>query len=363
MKHIILLGGWLWLFAILPLQAQIVFWDFENICGPVPCLPVPASLQAGGVALAQADLVGGNNIGSPTACTGSETWATNFWPTAGAAQNEYLRFTVQALPGFFLDIQAFYFSSSASSASSALSYDAWYVVNGGTPVFLGAGVHAVGTCTGHAFFHPVEVPEGGTIEFRIYPYGQNPAAQAATIRLDDVWLEGTAPLPVELLYFEGRYESGRVLLEWATAQEEGHAWTTVERWTGADFRELGRVWGRGEPSRYRWEDPAPLPGENLYRLRQVDVSGKETLLPVVALQAGPQVRLRSNLISGGDLVLLLPLDKEVKLEIYDMQGRRCWRGRSGGGEVRIHAGSWPAGMYWLRWRAGDHSGKEALFKI
>jgi hypothetical protein len=334
---------------------QIAFWDFENICGPLPCLPIPASLTTTGVSWAWADMVGGANSGSPPVCTGQETWATNFWPSTPYPQDEYLSFTVEALPGYELDILSFYFSSSASSSNSALSYDLYYLINGSNAVFMGSGQHTPGSCTGHAYPQSIFVPSGGYVEFRLYPYGQNPAARVATIRLDDVWLEGSAPLPAELLFFRGRPADGKILLEWAfgtTDQTE----VFIDRFEAQEFRQINRLQECQSVMPCQWVDPAPLPGDNIYRLRRQALTGDTEIYPPIVVRLESPIRLHSNVISGNTLTILLPPNGRFSLDIFDASGGIHWTGKAEGGAVRIPLGTMRKGVGWVRYSGSSSQG-------
>jgi hypothetical protein len=85
------------------------------------------------------------------------------------------------------------------------------------------------------------------------------------------------PLPVELLRFEARNLSDKVLLEWSTATETNNDHFIVERST--DMHEivpLGQVAGAGNSNNilhYLFTDQDPLAGINYYRLKQTDFDG------------------------------------------------------------------------------------------
>lgn len=356
MKRLLVLPTLLVLLSVSSTQAQIAFWDFENICGPLPCLPIPASFVTSGISWALADMVGGNNSGSPPVCNGQETWATNFWPITPYPLEEYLSFSVEALPGYEIDVLSFYFSSVASSESSALLYDLYYLVNGTNAVFMGSGQHTPGTCTNHAFPQSIFVSDGGLLEFRLYPYGQSPSGRVATIRIDDVWIEGSVPLPADLLFFRGRLLNGSVSLEWAFSHLENGATVEVWRWDGSAFREIGRANDCLSGALCRWFDGVPLPGENVYKLRVESQDGRGKMFGPVAVQGNSLVRLRSNLVSGSQLVLLTPSSGVFRFEVYDLLGLKHCGGQNSGGEIHVPIGNLPSGTWLLRYQ--DETGMQ-----
>lgn len=97
-------------------------------------------------------------------------------------------------------------------------------------------------------------------------------------------------LPVELLWFHAQYHGPAVQLEWATASESDCDRFEVERSTdGATFELIGTVPGAGNSTtlvHYQYPDPAPHPGFNYYRLRQVDTDGHHAYSPVRVVHVG-----------------------------------------------------------------------------
>lgn len=94
-----------------------------------------------------------------------------------------------------------------------------------------------------------------------------------------VSLQYSAPLPVELINFEVRKQSGNAAyLTWRTATEDNNQGFQIERSAdGRDWQTLGFVPGHGttqEPQSYTYTDERPLPGTNYYRLQQVDFDGQ-----------------------------------------------------------------------------------------
>lgn len=313
------------------LNAQLASWSFENLSSAVPKLPVPASYLANEVASANASLSGGNNIGSPSVCSG-RTWATNFWPTANSASMKaYMSFTITAKPKQELHVSGFYFSSGISSASGPQYYDI-YVWENGVPISIGGGINAVGGCGGAGVTYATNVPKGGSITFSIHPYGQNPAAMAATMRVDDIEIDGSAILPIELLDFSAKKMADHTIaLNWQTASELNNDFVAIERSSKLPyFSEIGRIVGEGnsnEVKNYSFIDQLPRPGTNYYRLRQVDIDGSEHFSSVIAVEGSDilidyllaypsptldRLYLRRNSISTVE---------KGTLYIYDGQGR------------------------------------------
>ena len=86
------------------------------------------------------------------------------------------------------------------------------------------------------------------------------------------------PLPIELLYFEGKPTDGGNLLKWATATESNNDYFTI-RWSpdGKFWESANITKGAGNSVRrtdYSWLDESPMKGVSYYILRQTDYDGR-----------------------------------------------------------------------------------------
>lgn len=157
----------------------------------------------------------------------------------------------------------------------------------------------------------------------------------------------SASLPVEVVYFTATAMTDAVRLDWVTQHEVDNDHFTVERSKGGvAFTPLGKV-PAGDGT-YVFVDTHPLPGQNLYRLRQRDLDGTETLYGPIS------VRLDSGTISlypnptAGKLFLTGEVDPEAPVTVYRSDGQIVHRAH---GET-INVTHLPAGSYYLRLRRG-----------
>ncbi len=90
------------------------------------------------------------------------------------------------------------------------------------------------------------------------------------------------PLPVELVSFSARVVKTMVYLDWITASERGNFGFTVERKRPRqEWSTVGFLRGKGTTNvraQYTLIDKDVPAGQWIYRLRQVDTDGKETVL-------------------------------------------------------------------------------------
>lgn len=139
----------------------------------------------------------------------------------------------------------------------------------------------------------------------------------------------TAPLPVDLLSFEGKQSLKGVTLRWETAWEEGNSHFVVERSLNGikAFEEVGMVAGQGTTDKlqyYDWTDPdikTWMHGSVYYRLRQVDFNGQFEYSRVVGIHLHslwrPVKLIKGNFGEGRALTLNIPerMQKEEEIQV------------------------------------------------
>ncbi|NJB87011.1 hypothetical protein GGR26_002788 [Lewinella marina] len=164
-----------------------------------------------------------------------------------------------------------------------------------------------------------------------------------------------ARLPVKLESFTVTPLAAAVRLDWITREEIHHEAFLVERSkAGRRYTVLGRLTtGNGH---YVFFDYAPFPGQNIYRLRQIDTDGGETVYGprLVRLDSGT-VRVYPNPTTA-TLTLSGTVGPEVQSTIHRSDGRRVLSFRGAQANVR----SLPAGVYYLRIR-GEASSESVRF--
>ena len=96
-----------------------------------------------------------------------------------------------------------------------------------------------------------------------------------------------APLPVELLFFDGKPEKESIGLSWATATELDNDYFSIEKSTdGIDWMVLENIPGAGNSTmnlQYTFKDNAPEAGIQYYRLKQTDFDGTFTYSAAIAI--------------------------------------------------------------------------------
>lgn len=325
----VLLMGMIILYSPLLMGQSLAQWTFENITSAVPSIPISASSHSSKISRATATVQGGNNNGSPDICSGAETWSTNFWPTSTSKNNgEYLEFKATAKNGYKLNVSGFFFRSNISSLSAARRFEVYYSTDGFSrhSHFLGSATNSTySICNTFSYTFFQEVPDGGTITFRIYPYQQDVAAQAATLRIDNVTILGTSLLPVQLVVWNARKLSDGIELFWSTSSEINNDFFQLERKSiKGSFEILTQMEGKGRSSsgaEYTFIDDHPILGENIYRLKQVDVDGAFSYSRLLILNFGDEEELQiyPTLVKNELHIKQSNSSKEL-VQIFDING-------------------------------------------
>lgn len=143
---------------------------------------------------------------------------------------------------------------------------------------------------------------------------------------------GDNPLSVEWSSFTAISNASHVELIWETCCEVNNAGFEIERKQSAtEWQTIGFVQGRGttsEVQRYSFIDNAAPTGTVLYRLKQIDFDGVFSYSPIVERIVGAPstFALNQNYPNPFNpetrISYRLPVASDVKLELYDVLGRK-----------------------------------------
>lgn len=153
-------------------------------------------------------------------------------------------------------------------------------------------------------------------------------APANTILRGIAFTPGTNVLPVSLGKFQVKAGLKEVLLSWTTLSEKNNSHFEVLRSVdGKHFVSIGQVKGSGSSDKlnsYTFADANPFPGQNYYKLRQVDFDDQSSESSIVTAKA-----------NGNELSLsLFPDENSLNVNVYspvmgsatftitDMSGRK-----------------------------------------
>ena len=140
-----------------------------------------------------------------------------------------------------------------------------------------------------------------------------------------------APLPIELLSFQGQSLGKQIQLDWKTAFEVNNHGFRVERSEdGEAWVSLGFIAGAGTTSTtqdYTFIDKQSIPGTNYYRLAQVNFDGTVEYTFVISIFQEPKeqnLQIYPNPITGKSLQIIVPTDavnQYLQLKLYNSSGQ------------------------------------------
>jgi hypothetical protein len=229
-------------------------------------------------------------------------------------------------------------------------------------------------------------PTPGTGAFSILPNTFNasfPDEVRATTTAFSEFILGSNDnsLPVELVAFTARNTAEGVQLTWRTASEQNNAGFEVQRRSenrgaSAEWQVLGFVRGAGttaEAQSYTFLDKSAS-GKVQYRLKQIDFDGQFEYSNVIEVDAGlPKVfALEQNYPNpfnpSTTIRYQLPVASEVKLEVYDVLGKKIAtlvneRQSAGSYQVVWNASGLSSGTYFYRLQAGTFTQTKKMILV
>ncbi|MEM9920396.1 MAG: carboxypeptidase regulatory-like domain-containing protein, partial [Bacteroidota bacterium] len=175
----------------------------------------------------------------------------------------------------------------------------------------------------------IQITDNMQIKFTAIDVDPGHVTEAA---IDVFRITSEAPLPVELVAFEGAVETAGNLLEWTTASEWNHDHFVLERsLDGQFFETVAKVPGHRNSQvtrQYSYMDGALLvKGLVYYRLKSVDLGGEFSYSSVIVLNRasadkGLNIELYPNPFNNFSTISYeLPRDNySARLSIYDVLG-------------------------------------------
>ncbi len=219
------------------------------------------------------------------------------------------------------------------------------------------------------------------------------------ILIDNIRVQGTAPVPVELTSFTAQANGNSVQLNWETATEVNNYGFEIERQQSengtlnTEWETIGFVQGHGNsnsPKSYEFIDENAPVGNLKYRLKQIDTDGTyeyysltaevdATITSVNDEQLLEEFHLSQNYPNPFNPTTTIEYaiskselgtqnSEHVLLRIYDILGNEVSQlvnklQASGTYQVEFDASNLPNGMYFYKLQAGDFAEVKKMLLI
>jgi Secretion system C-terminal sorting domain len=105
---------------------------------------------------------------------------------------------------------------------------------------------------------------------------------------------------------------------------------------------------------YTFTDATPSNGVNYYRLRQVDINGKEALSKVVSVVAGKNFLILKNTLVQNLLDVTVGEESKTPLSIFNVSGQLVYSAKVQGNQL-LDLSALTSGLYIVRTEAGEVS--------
>ncbi len=172
------------------------------------------------------------------------------------------------------------------------------------------------------------------------------------VYIDNLYVNFTSTLPVELNIFSVVKKDEVALIYWQTASEINNDYFVVQRSSdGINFEDYIFENGNGNSTsiiNYNVIDKTPLNGLNYYRLKQVDYDGTSTYSEIQSVEFNKQtisIQLYPNPSSGNISLLNLPVNSMVK--IYNAAGQLIFLKTFNSENIQLDLHDFSQGCYFV----------------
>ncbi|PSL21410.1 putative secreted protein (Por secretion system target) [Dyadobacter jiangsuensis] len=225
------------------------------------------------------------------------------------------------------------------------------------------GEYNVNNVTGAITFTPVEgLRDTISIDYVVIDGNGLESIATLTIIVD-------CPMPVTLVAFDARKEGNTALLTWSTTEEVNSDRFEIERSrNGKVWSTIGSIRSNGESSvlrNYTYTDGSPEKGENLYRLRMVDLDGTYAFSAIKAVfveNGTERISVYPNPVVNGKLTITIPGSERYRAELTTLTGNLVLQqSLTKNQELNLHGLA--SGMYVLRFISTSGDVQTKMFVV
>lgn len=161
-------------------------------------------------------------------------------------------------------------------------------------------------------------------------------------------------LPLKLLSFDGKQKGKAVQLNWSTTDESNMSHFEIERSTNArDFEKLGTlpINNSNSLNNYSFEDVAPVKGNQFYRLKITENTGKITYSSVAKInfKSDKVISFYPNPVQSNTALFITNTDGEqINIQFYNATGKLLASGITNSNKVPAQMMMGLKGMVYYR---------------
>ncbi len=212
---------------------------------------------------------------------------------------------------------------------------------------------------------PVVTPTSTMNQFKFLFNG----AVGGGISFDDFEITtGVNALPVAIASFKATIDGSSNQLTWATVSEINNKGFYVQRQskTGGSWDNLGFVNGNNKASTYTFSDNSPFV-TSFYRLRQVDVDGKESFSKVVSInqKLKGKILISPNPATNKVIINLNHITTSTStatVVLYDLAGKKVLTQNAKAGTFELDLSNLAKGIYNLTVQTDNTTYNEKIIK-
>jgi hypothetical protein len=199
-----------------------------------------------------------------------------------------------------------------------------------------------------------------------YNYTNGACATSSTAPIN---ITTTGALPVKLVYFNAEKQGSSALLQWATTEEINNSYFEVEHSSNSvNFSPIKKVDANNSNSnqlnKYTAIDNTPLPGNNFYRLKQVDIDGKVSYSSVVELSFSGSTALKvfPNPATQNEITVNYTLGSLKTIAVYSVENKLMLMRNLNNvsGNQKLDISNLAKGVYIIK-LSGDKGNESVLF--
>lgn len=174
----------------------------------------------------------------------------------------------------------------------------------------------------------------------------------------EFWIHGgsNAPLPVQMMSFNGEVCGENNCLTWVTRNEMNISHYDIQRSTnGVEFNAYAQIYNianKMEETTYHYKDVKPLEGKSYYRLASIDIDGSKSFSHVIALNHSSLDEIEVVPTSSrSGLYSIISTQAVDDYQLFSLTGQLIFHSKKSNA---INLSNLSAGIYFVKIKSGNN---------